>query len=61
MATRKKAADNDYKGIFEDTDARLTQVGKPKKANRRAAEDLKRMLAGENKPPAKGKKKTTKK
>ena len=53
MATRKKAVDNDYKGIFEDTDARLTPVGKPTRANRKAAADLKKMLAGEKKPPAK--------
>lgn len=62
MATRKKEVDNDYKGIFEDADARLTPIGKPSKANRKAVGDLKKMLAGDKKKTAKKPtKKTTKK
>lgn len=57
MATKKKEVDNDYKGIFEDSDAQLTMVKKPKRANRKAASDLKKALAGEKKKP----KRTTKK
>lgn len=60
MATRKtKDFDDGYKGIFEDTNAKLTMTGKPKKANIKAAKDLKRMLAEEKKKPRA--KKTTKK